>query len=283
MSMTTTPSQGQATSLVQGTLTGYARVIGTLLLRDLAVLRKNWWFFLIRVIMQPLLLVFVFTYVFPKIGQGIGSGGSAQVQFTSILVAGVVGISIIFQAIQAVALPLVQEFGYTKEIEDRALAPMPIWGLAVEKILSGAIQAIFAGLVVFPTVLFIPATPVHLHINWLLLLTLIPLAAIVSGTLGLTIGTLVPPTQVALIFAIIVLPMTLLGAVYYPWTTLTPISWLKYGVLINPLVYINEGLRAALTSNVSHMGLGWIYGVLIGFVIVFGWVSIRGLIRRVIG
>lgn len=267
----------------QGTLTGYARVIGTLLLRDLAVLRKNWWFFLIRVIMQPLLLVFVFTYVFPKIGQGIGGGGTGQVQFTSILVAGVVGISIIFQAIQAVALPLVQEFGYTKEIEDRALAPMPIWGLAVEKILSGAIQAIFAGLVVFPTVLFIPATPVHLHINWLLLLTLIPLAAIVSGTLGLTIGTLVPPTQVALIFAIIVLPMTLLGAVYYPWTTLTPISWLKYGVLINPLVYINEGLRAALTSNVSHMGLGWIYGVLVGFVVVFGWVSIRGLIRRVIG
>ncbi|MGC8480238.1 MAG: ABC transporter permease [Acidimicrobiales bacterium] len=279
----TEPTPPWTSSSPQGTLTGYARVIGTLLLRDLAVLRKNWWFFLIRVIMQPLLLVFVFTYVFPKIGQGIGGRGAGQVQFTSILVAGVVGISIIFQAIQAVALPLVQEFGYTKEIEDRALAPMPIWGLAVEKILSGAIQAIFAGLVVFPTVLFIPATPVHLHINWLLLLTLIPLAAIVSGTLGLTIGTLVPPTQVALIFAIIVLPMTLLGAVYYPWTTLTPISWLKYGVLINPLVYINEGLRAALTSNVSHMGLGWIYGVLVGFVLVFGWVSIRGLIRRVIG
>lgn len=281
--MTTEPSLNQTIPASKGRLAGYARVIGTLLLRDLAVLRKNVWFFLIRVIMQPLLLVFVFTYVFPKIGQGIGGGSSGQVQFTSILVAGVVGISIIFQAIQAVALPLVQEFGYTKEIEDRALAPMPIWGLAVEKILSGAIQAIFAGLVVFPTVLFIPATPVHLHINWILLLTLIPLAAIVSGTLGLTIGTLVPPTQVALIFAIIVLPMTLLGAVYYPWTTLTPISWLKYGVLINPLVYINEGLRAALTSNVSHMGLGWVYGVLVAFVIVFGWVSIRGMIRRVIG
>ena len=42
------------------------------------------------------------------------------------LVAGVVGLAIIFQGIQAVALPLVQEFGYTREIEDRVLAPLPV-------------------------------------------------------------------------------------------------------------------------------------------------------------
>jgi ABC-2 type transport system permease protein len=263
-------------------LTRYAKVIFTLLGRDLAVLRKTLWFFVIRVIMQPLLFVFVFTYVFPKIGQGVGGGGAKSAEFSTLLVAGVVGISIIFQAIQAVALPLVQEFGYTKEIEDRALAPMPIWGLAVEKILSGALQAIFAGAVVFPIVMFVPATPVHLHFNWLIVLTLVPLAAIVSGTLGLMIGTLIPPTQVALIFAIIVLPLTFLGAVYYPWASLTPILWLKDVVLINPLVYINEGLRAGLTTGVPHMGLPYIYIALVLFALIFGAVSIRGLYKRVV-
>jgi ABC-2 type transport system permease protein len=130
----------------------YVKVIFALLSRDIAVLRKTFMFFIIRVIMQPLLFVFVFTYVFPKIGQGVGGGGAKSAEFSTLLVAGVVGISIIFQAIQAVALPLVQEFGFTKEIEDRALAPIPVWGLAVEKILSGALQATVAAIVVFPVV-----------------------------------------------------------------------------------------------------------------------------------
>ncbi len=261
----------------------YARVIFALLSRDIAVLRKTFKFFIIRVIMQPLLFVFVFTYVFPKIGQGVGGGGAKSAEFSTLLVAGVVGISIIFQAIQAVALPLVQEFGFTKEIEDRALAPIPVWGLAVEKILSGALQATVAAIVVFPVVFFIPATPVHLHFDWPVLLTIIPLSAILSGILGLTIGTLIPPNQVPLIFAIIVLPITFLGAVYYPWSALTPIAWLKFGVLINPLIYINEGLRAALTQGVPHMGLIYVYGAIIVFSIGLGIVSIKGLSRRVIG
>lgn len=261
----------------------YLKVVFALLSRDVAVLRKTLKFFIIRVIMQPLLFVFVFTYVFPKIGQGVGGGGAKTAEFSTLLVAGVVGISIIFQAIQAVALPLVQEFGYTKEIEDRALAPMPVWGLALEKVLSGALQAIIAAVVVFPIVSFIPATPVHLHFDWPVLLTIVPLSAILSGILGLAIGTLIPPNQVPLIFAIIVLPITFLGAVYYPWSALTPIEWLKIGVLINPLIYINEGLRAALTQGVPHMSLGYIYLALVVFSVVLGIVAVRGLNKRVVG
>ena len=73
----------------------------------------------------------------------------------------------IFQGVQAVALPLVQDFGYTREIEDRVLAPMPVWAVALEKVASGAIQAIIASLVVFVLATFVPATPVHLSVHWL--------------------------------------------------------------------------------------------------------------------
>ena len=55
-----------------------AIAFGALLLRDLAVLRKEFAQFLARTVMQPLLFVFVFAYVFPKIGQGVGGAkGSA--------------------------------------------------------------------------------------------------------------------------------------------------------------------------------------------------------------
>ena len=165
---------------------------GALVLRDLTVLRKNWKEFLPRTILQPLLLVFVFTYVFPKIGQGVGGGANAAA-FSSVLVAGVVAIAIFFQGIQAVALPLVQEFGYTREIEDRVLAPLPIGVVACEKIVAGALQCLLAGLIVFPIAAVVPATPVHLDVNWLVVLTLVPIVCLMSGAVGLMFGTMFNP------------------------------------------------------------------------------------------
>lgn len=254
---------------------------GALLSRDLRVLRKTWRIFTTRTLMQPLLLVFVFTYVFPRIGQGIG-GQRGAAQFSTLLVAGVIGLSMVFQGIQSVALPLVQEFGYTREIEDRVLAPLPVWAIAVEKIAAGAIQALIAGLAVFPLAAFIPATPVHLRIDWPVLVVVGLLAALLSGALGLAVGTQFPPQNVPLIFAVIVLPLTFLGATYYPWTSLQPLPWLKAAVLVNPLVYVSEGLRAALTRGVPHMQVGWVVLALTGFVFALGALGVRGFHRRVI-
>src|SRR5213078_1758242 len=142
-----------------------------LLLRDLTVLKKNLKEFLPRTILQPFLLVFVFLYVFPTIGQAIGGGrGSAgESAFATVLVAGVVGLSIMFQGIQAVALPRVQEFGYTREIEDRVLAPLPVSFVAVEKIASGALQGLLAALIVFPIAAVVHAKDINidLQVHWL--------------------------------------------------------------------------------------------------------------------
>jgi ABC-2 type transport system permease protein len=252
-----------------------------LLLRDVTVLRKNAIPFVIRTIMQPLLFVFVFTYVFPKIGQGIG-GRQGAAEFSSLLVPGVVAIACIFQGIQAVALPLVSEFGYTREIEDRVMAPLPVWAVAAEKVAAGAIQGALASMVVFPLAAVIPATPVHLQISWPELLTFVPLATALGASLGLAIGTRAAPNQVPLVFSVVIIPITFLGATYYPWATLTPIAWLKIAVLLNPLVYMSEGFRAAITPQVPHMPLVWIYVGLIGFTIALGWLGISGFKKRVL-
>ena len=54
---------------------------------------------------------------------------------------------------------------------------------------GGAIQALLASLVVFPLALFIPANTVHLSVHWFYLITLLPLAAMMRASFGLTIGT----------------------------------------------------------------------------------------------
>jgi ABC-2 type transport system permease protein len=257
------------------------RAFGALLLRDLAVLRKEIWMFLGRTVMQPLLLIFVFAYVFPKIGEAIG-GAAGAARFSTLLVGGVIASSMIFQGVQSVALPLVQDFGYTREIEDRVLAPMPVWAVACEKVASGAIQAIVAALVVFVLATFIPATPVHLSIHWFYLITLLPLGALMCAALGLTIGTRVEPRQVPLIFSLLVIPMTFLGAVYYPWQSLSPLAWLKWAVLINPLIYLSEGMRLALTKDIPHMQVWAIYVAVVAFTAVFLKLGVDGFKKRVL-
>jgi ABC-2 type transport system permease protein len=199
-----------------------------LLLRDLTVLRKNLGQFIPRTILQPFLLVFVFTYVFPTIGTGVGSGGGAsgESSFATILVAGVVGLSIMFQGIQAVALPMVQEFGYTKEIEDRVLAPLPVSLVALEKVAFGAVQGLIAALIVFPiaAVVHAPQITIDLRVSWWILVTMIPLACVCCSALGLSFGTFFQPRTVPLLFGIVVLPLTFLGGTYYSWTKLAPVQ-----------------------------------------------------------
>ena len=261
-----------------------------LILRDLVVLRKNFGEFVIRTLVQPFLLVFVFLYVFPTIGQGVGGGGgrAAESNFATVLVAGVVGISIMFQGIQAVAMVMAQEFGYTREIEDRVQAPCPIWLVAVAKVLSGATQGLIAALIVFPIAAVIHAKGVeaHLSVHWAVVLTLIPLACVTMTSLGLLLGTVFEARNLGLMFGFVVLPLTFLGGTYYQWTKLSPVKvggvhWLQILVLANPLIYVTEGMRAGLT-HASHMPLYAVYPVLICFCVAFFTLGLRKFRGRVL-
>jgi len=263
--------------------------LGALLLRDVTVLRKDIKLFVLRTIIQPFLLCFVFLFVFPKIGQSVGGGsGAAESIFATVLVAGVVGISIMFQGVQSVALQMSQEFGFTREIEDRVQAPCPIWLVALEKVVSGAIQGMISAAIVLPIAALVHARGVEasIHIHWLIMLSVVPLACVAMGSLGLVLGTSFEPRNIGLMFGFIILPITFLGGTYYEWTRLAPVKigswhWLQTIVLINPLLYVNEGMRAAFT-NVPHIHLYVIYPVLVAFCVGFLSLGLRNFRRRVL-
>jgi ABC-2 type transport system permease protein len=262
----------------------YLQTFGALLARDIRVLRRNFGQFLIRTIMQPLLFVFVFAYVFPKIGQGFHSVADG-VTFSTVLVPGLIAIAINFQGIQAVALPLVQEFSISREIEDRVLAPVPVWVVGFEKIFAGAMQSLIAAGVVFPIVYLVHAPgespDVHVYHPALFAFALV-FASFLAAAMGLFIGTVLDPRKVTLLFAVVVLPLTFLGCIYYPWATLTPILWLKALVLLNPMVYMSEGLRTSLTPELPHMPVWAFMLALVGGSIALGIFSLRTFQARVV-
>jgi ABC-2 type transport system permease protein len=255
-----------------------------LLLRDVRVLRRGLRQFVIRTIMQPLLFTFMFAYVFPKTGQAIGSSAPG-INFTTVLVPGLLAVAIIFQGVQSVAIPLTQEFSYTKEIEDRVLAPLPIWAVGVGKIVAGALQSLVAAAVVFPIVYLVhakgQAPSVHVD-SWPLFIAVLLLSSVLAASFGLLIGTSFAPQQVPLVFSILVLPMTLLGCIYFPWAGLDAIPWLKWAVLVNPLVYMSEGMRVALTPTMEHMNPLVIVLAMTVTTTLMGGLALRRFRRRVL-
>jgi ABC-2 type transport system permease protein len=259
--------------------TATVRAVGALLARDLAVLRAQPSNFLARTVVQPLMLLFVLGYVAPTIGPGQDS--ATQVVAATTLLAGMVAMVILFQGLFAVAMPLIQDFGFTREIEDRVLAPIPVALVALAKVLAGALQGLLAAVVVFPLAQFVPAARPDLRINWLVLLTLAPLAALMCSALGLFLGTALNPRSVMAMFAILLTPLLYLGCTLYPWSGLAPIRWVQVLSLANPLTYVSEGFRAALTPA-DHLSLLVVYPVLAGFTAVLLWQGIRHFQRRVV-
>ncbi|MDP8969305.1 MAG: ABC transporter permease [Actinomycetota bacterium] len=251
-----------------------------LVLRDLTVLDKNLERFVPSAVMQPVLLVFVFTFLFPIIGQGVG-GEEGAARFSTLLLPGIVAHSIIFVGIFTVGMNLISELD-AEELEDRVLAPTPIATVAVAKIAAGALQALVAGLIVFPVAAFLPATPIYLQADWPVLLTVMALTCLASAALGLALGTLFRPRSAPFLFSVVALPLSFLGAIFYTWDSLDPIPLLKYAVLVNPLVYMSEGLRAATVAGTVHLPLPAVYAALVGFTALFTGLGVRGFRRRVL-
>jgi len=255
-----------------------------LLLRDLRVLTREFIPFLLRVGMQPLLFLFVFTFILPHMAGGnpLASGGGPS--FGTIILPGLMAVAIMFSGIAAVALPLSSEFGITREIDDRVMCPLPLWAVALEKVCFSAMQSIVAALLVIPMAYYIPAVPVRADVHsWLLLALVLVLASLLAGSLGLVIGSTVSPRQIGLVFSIIVVPITFLGCVYYTWAGLLKnVTWLAVAVLFNPIVYMSEGLRAAVTPGVAHMPWWAILIALVFFTSALGRLGLRGFLRRVL-
>ena len=248
-----------------------------LLHRDIRVARKELPFFLVRTIMQPVLFLIVFGFLMPRMGF-MGKG------YSSALLPGILATSLALSAIQSVALPMVQDFGWTKEIEDRLLAPVPTWVIAAEKIVAGVIQGMVAALFVLPLARIIMGPIPNLtfgHAGDVLVITI--LGATAFSSLGMWLGTGIAPQQIGLMFSVIIAPMMFFGCAYYPWRGLDAVPVMKYLVLINPLVYVAEGMRASLTPELPHMPLYVTMGALLLIAAFFWRAGLRAFNKRALG
>jgi ABC-2 type transport system permease protein len=163
------------------------------------------------------------------------------------------------------------------------MAPLPTNLVAFEKILFGGLKSALAALIVFPMVLVFPNSHVHTQINPALLVA--EINCHVPGGRGARTDDqhqLEPSPSAADLLRDRDPKITFLGCIYYPWAALSKIRWLQIATLANPLVYVSEGLRAALTPSLQHMPWPASLSVLILFFLALTVLGTRGFRKRVL-
>jgi len=249
---------------------------GALLRRDVRVMRRELPFFLLRVTLQPLLMVFVFGFLLPRMN-------FMKAGYAGALLPGVLAISLTLSSVMSVALPMVTDFGFTGEIEDRLLAPIPMEFVAAEKVFGGIVQGLIAALFLLPVARLIMGPVAGLSVaSFGVVLLLTTLGAAAFSTFGLWLGTAISPQQIGLMFGVFLTPLIFFGCTYYPWQGLTVLPVMKYVVLLNPLVYVSEGMRAAITPSLPHMPLALVIVALVAITTLFWFLGIRTFRKRAI-
>jgi ABC-2 type transport system permease protein len=252
-----------------------ARSFGSVLRRDVVVTGKDLVAFLAQVLLQPVFFLFVF-------GKLLTGLGYTSHDYASLLFPGLVALTVTVTAIQATAFPLVAEFGWTKEIEDRLLAPLPLWAVAAEKLLFASLRAIVAAAVMFPIGIGVLGSVPYRAAGLGLLVGVALLGSLAGACIGMTIGTFVPPTKINIAFALIFTPLLFTGATQYPWPSLVRLRWFQVVTAANPITYVSEGMRAALVPGIPHIP-GWICVLaLLASLAVFGTLGMIGFRRRAV-
>jgi ABC-2 type transport system permease protein len=194
----------------------------------------------------------------------------------------VLGLTLFLTALQNTALPLVIDFSFTKEIEDRLLAPLSAWALGVQKMVMASLRAIFAALTIIPLAVLILPGGVHLaDVEWLGFVVLLLVGPLAGASVGLLMGTAVAPQKINVMFAVVLTPLLFTGATFYPWQALDHLSWFQVVTLANPLTYLSEGLRGVMTA-VPTLGAGWVALGLLVATATFGTLGVRGFARRAV-
>ena len=231
--------------------------------------------FLAQVILQPLFLLFVF-------GKVLGTLNYTQHGYTNLLFPGLLALTAVITAMQALAFPLVAEFGWTKEIEDRLLAPMPTSYVAAEKVLFALMRSFAATLIMIPIGILILGSIPWRWSGFPLFIAGLVLGALVGAGFGLLMGTLVQPQRITLLFSLVFTPLLFTGCSQYPWPQLARLRWFQVITAANPMTYVSESLRGALVPGVKHIP-PWICLVVLAFsVCVLLTVGVRGFYRRAI-
>jgi len=221
-------------------------------------------------------------------GKVLPTIGAANVGFSTLLLPGIVALTVFLTALQGPAIDLARDLNVFREIDDRLLAPLPVALVAVEKVVLAVLRALIGGAFIFPLALWILGSGYQVRADQLgVLIGLMVLVALVGASVGLVLGAAVPIQLLPLIFALVLTPLIFTGCTFYPWASLGAIKWFQVVTLFNPLTYAAEGMRYAMVPPIhgralQTLAIGWVGLALCASFILALWGGLKLFHRRVV-
>ncbi|MEH1015612.1 ABC transporter permease [Micromonospora sp. CPCC 206060] len=252
-----------------------ARVFLAVLRRDLLVTGKELWVILVQVGLTPLFMLFVFDTI-------LGAQGVVGRSFADLFLPGIIALAAFTTALQSVALPLVKEFGFTMEIEDRLMAPIPTGLVAVGKLVIATIRGLLAAVLIYPLGALVVGSAPWRPEGLPQALAVVLLGAWIGGGLGITLATILPIQRINITLSLVVTPIIWTGCIHYPWPRLSTIPWYQVVTLFNPMTYVSEGVRGALLPTVPHISAWACLAVLATVAAITTATAVRGFTRRAV-
>lgn len=246
-----------------------------LLRRDLHVYIRSAGFVLLSDLSQPVLVAVVFVVFFQKLQM-------VTPWFSTFVFPGLIAVTTFMNAVHGILFPLSEDLGGTREVDERLLAPISVAGVTFEKISVGMITASLSGIVTFPIMLLLMGGRAEVHVVWSYAVPVLLLCSLVSSTFAMALGSLAGGRMSNFLFDVIVGPMMIFGCAYYPWEPLKAIGAFRFLFLINPMVFMSEGLRWVLTPQVPHMPTPLLLSGLLVLPVILMGVSVWAFQKRTI-
>ena len=245
--------------------------------RDLLVQWRDKGEFVFRVAMLPFILILVYGFMLPAVG-------ILPEEFPTHMFCGMIGMSMLITGIHGTAVPLSMDFHNLREIEDRLLAPVSTRTVAYSKMFVGVLESFIGGLIVLPISLLFMGSKISIQMpaaSLPLLLLVLLLTAVTSAVLGLLVGTVVKPSQIAAMFPGFLMPVVFLGSIFYTWHQLAPLPVMQVITLLDPLTWINEAVRAVMTPQIESLPLALTVAGIIVWILAMEGVAMRRFDRMV--
>jgi len=255
-------------------LFSYTPLIGQLLRTDLEIFKTTIWDKLIDLFIWVVTMVLVTTYLMPSFG--------LSANYAGFLIASLVASAGLFELYTSVT-NLVSDFDGTNITSYYVTLPLPSYAVFIEKMIYYTINTIAIGLPVLPISKLLAWNDFSLseiQVGKYLLIFLLTNIFYAAATLWVTcrVDGL---EQIGSVWMRFVYPLWFLGGFQYSWQVLYDFNpALAYISLINPVLYVMEGTRAATLGQEGSLNFWLCVGMLVLFTGLCGWHALRQLKKQ---
>ena len=261
-----TTQEGTTTSLQKNMV-----ALGTIVRREIMRILRIWG----QTLVPPAITMTLYFLIF---GGLIGSrvGEMDGIKYMDFIVPGLVMMSIIQNSYGNISSSF---FGakFGRHVEELLVSPMPAWVILGGYVAGAVLRGLMVGGLVLLIAMFF--TKVRMP-HPLVTLSTVILGATIFALAGFINAVYAKKfDDIAIVPTFILTPLTYLGGVFYS-VKLLP-GWAEAATHLNPIFYMVNAFRYGLLG-VSDVPLWLAYALMVGFVVVLGWLSLW-LLKRGVG